>query len=101
MNDKELVDLCLALGVGIPNGEPADYLEIVGWESMYVRDWRVAGALIEKVLDVAKDRKAAWRKIDPQGAWISLTKPISIPREIIEVCCESLFEDLDSAGRAT
>ena len=93
MNDKELADKVVALGVGEFTGEwycaPDDYHPLI--VEQFVRDWRVAGALIEKVLDAAKDRKAAWKKIDPQGNWISMTKPISVPRSIIEACCDWLI----------
>ena len=93
MDDKTLADAVVALGAdqcgneyrwldaGVVDAYPAP---------KFVRDWRVCGALMEKVLDGAKDRKAAWKSVDPQGAWISLTKPANLPRTIIEKCVEAL-----------
>lgn len=93
MDDKTLAEKVVALGVGLEQSMFTDdytYHGIGVTADKAVRDWRVAGALMEKVLDGAKDRKAAWKSIDPQGAWINLTKPASLPRTIIEKCVEAL-----------
>jgi len=99
MTDKELADSIVALGVGESTlgdkGELYRYDDRELWSyddaaEIFVRDPRVAMALIELVLDKTKDRKAAWRSIDPQGGWISMTKPISVPRAISEACVKAL-----------
>ena len=58
MNDKELADKVVALGVYYrrtpdkPNGDPVYVKSEYWWDGLsaraFVRDWRVAGALMEK-----------------------------------------------------
>ena len=89
MNDQDLIHATIEL-----LGWSPSILNQPGYSiDQFLERWDVAGALMEKVLDGARDRKDAWRKIDPQGAWISLTKPISVPRAIIEACVEALTND--------
>ncbi len=95
MNDKELADRIVAVGVGYL--APVDLYGIPlaaserATAKRFVRDWRVAGALMERVMDATKDRNKAWAMINPQGAWISwMVQPISLPRAIIEACVSAL-----------
>ncbi len=57
---------------------------------VFVNDWRVTGAMVEKVLDAVVDRRAAWERINPQGGWSWLTKPIRTARTITEGCVKEL-----------
>ena len=98
MNDEELAEAVVALGVGctrfehsldptrykIPNSHT--HLSPEG----FVRDWRVAGALLERceVIAAAKSGNSSfvsdsWNFIWPNGNE-------SLPRAIIEACVEAL-----------
>ena len=102
MNDKELADAVVALEVGESTlGDRGELYRYDGSEfswsfddvaETFVRDWRVAGALIERALNATECRRAVWRDIDPQGDWIGLTKPISVSRAIIEACVSALSD---------
>jgi len=108
MNDKELADRVVELGVGehnqyrvddddsffIPNTLPSKSAVD------FVRDWRVAGALMEKaeavylealVQDCLESVGSAWQAQTSINAmpteWID---SISAPRAIIEACVEAL-----------
>ena len=108
MNDKELADRIVALGVGT-----AILDDMYGWrykapgsheeiEAIYfVRDWRVAGAMMEKVDSVYLEALVAPMNLpDSWQAQASMdampTKWIvhqsSGPRAINEVCVEALDE---------
>ena len=89
MNDKELADRIVALWVGdyhIDN--MPDYLYSLDntpfSAEQFVRDWRVAGAMMEKVCE------------DGETAWIDLVEnrlnpwQESLPRAINEACVEAL-----------
>jgi hypothetical protein len=99
MNDKELADKVVALGVGLANGYAPTVLldehSLPMDKSEFVRDWRVAGALMEKCVDfdIFKDSRGLWD--------VTITKPSdrelfknaendSLPRSIIEACVEAL-----------
>jgi len=54
MIDKELADKVIALGIGKRPGSGLDdfvYFKGMGREDHFVRDWRVAGALMERWAD--------------------------------------------------
>ena len=90
MNDKELADAVVALGVGRkPDCAHPDFeLWYLGLQSFeadeFVRDWRVAGASLEaaKHPDYIMDR--AFEKTG------SLIPEESLPRAITEACVEAL-----------
>ena len=88
MNDRELADKIVALGVGESvsslfflsgaHNEPVD-------AEFFVRDWRVAGALMEKCIE----QKIHLVPI-MKSATVRLVKIGSLPRAIIEACVEAL-----------
>lgn len=115
MNDEELADAVVALGVGdsdhdsgiseydapIPGDTPLTADE-------FVRDWRVAGALMEKCLVSRVDLELHLQSnyFEAPGFWIkgivmdlSDTREResdgreSLPRAIIEACVEALTDD--------
>lgn len=108
MNDKELADAVVALGDmnilrdGDERGgpyyvsffDPAD-------AKMAVRDWRVAGALMEKCTDLHYDTISTWNSkpsLTTIIAWanggVDSSEEVevneSLPRAIIEACVEAL-----------
>ena len=116
MNDKELADRVVALGVGkanqiYPDGigkfyqvdVDADWQTSVN-ESKFVRDWRVAGAMMERCRNI----HIYWDDIDfsvvahgpfvtgkttGKGEVDALSKNFyPLPRAIIEACCEALYD---------
>ena len=105
MNDKELADAVVALGVGNYNGTTM-YFYGRSFDAIpeFVRDWRVAGALMEKaqskpdylqfILDKSKISSQAahrvWAYEDLDGGSISHARNESLPRAIAEACCEAL-----------
>ena len=119
MNDKELADRVVELGVGqygstvgfelyYPPQKAEAGILITGCQSdEFVRDWRVAGALMEKVTnkphwwEVLCDRKMrievthrVWlmpanSRYDDDCVTIHARNE-SLPRAIIEACCEAL-----------
>ena len=118
MNAKELADTVVALGVGrqgtaisadgvgfyyTPTDENTHEEEGL-YSKLFVRDWRVAGALMEKVeakgYDFVADVQAGKQAIIRTGRWsgercsTENTKGIgtdeSLPRAIIEACVEAL-----------
>ena len=81
MNDKELADRVVALGVGSAGDGDVYWLDPDGsdpqsmWPNDFVRDWRVAGALMEKM-----------DPVDLQQ-YFTHTYMLKIkPRAIIEAC---------------
>ena len=110
MNDKDLADTVVAKGVGFAVTDIHYALHNtnrVGIEMLpddFVRDWRVAGALMEKVeakgYDFVADVQAGKQAIIRTGRWsgercsTENTKGIgtdeSLPRAIIEACVEAL-----------
>ena len=96
ITDKELADKVVALGVGYPPDTPdgcwtieAETAIAHGWQYMdtdqFVRDWRVAGALMEKIPLAAGENPLL---IVLARAIISGIEPLS--RAIIEACVEAL-----------
>ena len=109
MNDKELADRVVAFGVGkanqiYPDGigkfyqvdVDADWQTSVN-ESKFVRDWRVAGALMERCLSLDYDQAdeehtvSVWTAASFTGPSATIGNE-SLPRAIIEACCEALCE---------
>jgi hypothetical protein len=122
MNDKELADRVVALGVGERRQATTDihnipihgmyHYEIDGakWpndlmlEDELVRDWRVAGALMEKAIKDTGLSPSQWfcphtnEKLfgvmfeDSHGRSLENAMNGSLPRAIIEACVEALSE---------
>ena len=88
MNDKELADKVVALGV---KRFPALFGHYQPHDHDFVRDWRVAGALMEKVgrIEIRQEHDGTW-SVDILWAKVSCTYNESLPRAIIEACCEAL-----------
>jgi len=108
MNDKELADRVVELGVAKRFPDEKEWwiysLNDIGPNGQiarqFVRDWRVAGALMEKaeavylealVQDCLESVGSAWQAQTSINAmpteWID---SISAPRAIIEACVEAL-----------
>jgi len=95
--DEQLCDALVEAGIGelagtvkfpyyLPPQDP--FIPISA--KRFCRDWRVAGACLERMLDGCRDRREAWRLADPQGNWSNMVKPKSLPRAIIVAFVESL-----------
>ncbi len=98
MTDKELADKIVALGVGEgPNNYVAYSLNeaLRNWQppNYFVRDWRVAGALMEKVDSTYPEKLIddSWQVQASMDAtpteWITNE---SLPRAINEACVEAI-----------
>ena len=98
MNDKELADAVVALGVGcngqVPGGYYFDHGRCyLGMSDRFVRDWRVAGALMEEVDSCYPEKliNESWQVQASMDAmpteWIQNE---SLPRAIIEACVVAL-----------
>jgi len=108
MNDKELADRVVALGVGIRNSHPAHGSQLkaaytYSWDleaKDFVRDWRVSGALMERCLSLDYDQAnsehtvSVWTSASFTGPWATVCNE-SLPRAIIEACVEALQEHRD------
>lgn len=106
MSDQELADKIVALGVGWiqhhPN-LPSTQVYRLGtyWDSAdgFVRDWRVAGALSERVdgVEYARLTDGRWQCLicPPNGTFMkdSFAENESLPRAISEACVEALDEN--------
>ena len=91
MNDNELADRIVALGVGSridmepPHSGHAYHIEstptdwLILSDEFFVRDWRVAGALLEKVYDAYATLREVVEPYDGGD-----------PRAISEACVEAL-----------
>ena len=109
MNDKELADRVVALGVGAVLDDGITYLLVSddgGYAfnpvTTFVRDWRVAGALMERAVKQdlwfnlfqdAHDQKRCVIDLmyGPDNKEITdMASDRSLPRAIIEACCEAL-----------
>lgn len=115
MTDQELADKIIELGVGkvyrAINGdayEPPNPFRVLGADvrcypaKQFVRDWRVAGAMMEKwsvndlrELEIGIDEKGLHYCTcihTPVKNWetASWSANESLPRAIIEACCEAL-----------
>ena len=98
MSDRELADRVVALGVGKKLDEL--YYSWGQQSDKFVRDWRVAGALMEKVPEgfliwQQKYPDLAGMKVQPVWVVEGQTDNIdarndSLPRAIIEACCDAL-----------
>ena len=110
MNDKELADRVVALGVADPPFHVpafgANYsfnTEAFSAERL-VRDWRVAGALMEKceLITVVAERGPLYIATasfpDHQGKQCDSAS--SMPRAIIEACVEALTQAMTRAPQA-
>jgi hypothetical protein len=104
-SDRELADRIVALGVGASDadGEPY-YYNVRGylyniaddriWAYGFVRDWRVAGAMMEKCVDqaiVINDHSHATHSTYTCLVHKSLARNESLPRAICEACVEALM----------
>jgi hypothetical protein len=101
VNDKELADKVVALGVGTLSADNKSYWLPCGnlyvtSAYKFVRDWRVAGALMEKalngerLLNIAHDKTVfIFTGLEPPADYIEVQSE-SLPRAIIEACVEAL-----------
>jgi len=104
MNDKELADRIVALGVGEVGAKHriGAYGIFDGWEWSwnmeyhFVRDWRVSGALMERC-DAGEVLIWQQKYTKATDVWIVETeiqdadaRNESLPRAIIEACVEAL-----------
>ena len=110
--DQELANRIVAAGVGVRDAfRPYMYslgpFEGVRYEAdKFVRDWRVAGAMLELIagkpnwLDIALDRKCRSEPDNVARCWISTKAELeddetyhardeSMPRAINEACCDA------------
>ena len=94
MSDKELAERVVALGAG--KKIDSIYYSWGQQAGKFVRDWRVAGALMEKCLSVefitvrrTGERSAVARAGGPTSDAVDL----SLPRAICEACVEALEQD--------
>ena len=101
MNDKQLADAVVALGVGgyLGEGKFAGGYCVKGMsrhlaDREFVRDWRVAGALVEQIIELHYVRcdGAIYVVIDDKSRYFETE---SLPRAIIEACVMALREDDD------
>lgn len=94
MTDKELADKVIALGVGNNTHDLYAFgaYHVIGCTfTDFVRDWQVAGALMEKCDDVEIGSLSgdSWAVIcNDQSSTQAWNK--SLPRAIIEACVEAL-----------
>ena len=101
MNKKRLADRIVALGVGLRNPDEKDWF-VYGIPSLFpattakhfVRDWRVAGALMEKVptIELAQlVNSQGWAaQAANEDCLYTEVRNESAPRAIIEACVEAL-----------
>ena len=110
MTDTELANKVVALGVGelassFPISSDTLY-RLMPYDSQgaeqFVRDWRVAGALMEKRLKMKPEGDLYTGWCTEKGYWVvnddySNESPIltgeSLPRAIIEACVEALSNE--------
>ena len=111
MNDKELADAIVALGVGYKrkrdlwNGAaaycPDSNSDIAGPVYAFVRDWRVAGALMEMgqahFIEKLNDTMWAVRSDKPygEGKTRDWYENESLPRAICEACVATLKSETE------
>ena len=95
MTDRELAEKIVAFGVGSSSG---DLYSLDGFsydsqkEQGFVRDWRVAGAMIEKCLDEGFVFDIG-QKVRILSTEIAISISESLPRAINEACVEALSTD--------
>ena len=110
MNDKELADRIVALGVGDwMENKDGRWYRIRDWgdysqPELFTSDWRVAGAMMEKVInkdnredngnyDIQTHHESGkyWTMIDSNHGWANEgVQNESLPRAINEACVEAL-----------
>jgi hypothetical protein len=98
MNDQELAKSIEALGIG----RPTEYITPQGddgwWEELndydFVRDWRVAGALMEKMTRVCE-----WYEM--AGLWkVRIDDSISVRNESLpRAICEAIVRESLERGK--
>lgn len=95
MNDKELADKIVALGIGYQNPHPQS-CDGVGFytidddgmcANLFVRDWRVVGAMLERHREI---RYGGLEALFALSAIDFIAKDDSLPRAINEACVEAL-----------
>ena len=96
MSDQELADKVVALGVGnliaVGNYQIGETTGL--YADQFVRDWRVAGALMEKCLSVefiTVSRTREYSAVARTGKTADAINE-SLPRAINEACVEALDE---------
>ncbi len=109
MNDKELADRVVSLHVACRS--PSDFYYLVDQSSRsniaeyFVRDWRVAGALMEKckadmrgpvTIYVSTPASQDFHVRAFDGLRGHEAESDSLPRAIIEACCEALAAKEDT-----
>ena len=108
MNDKKLADKVVALGVGGQDKYPLSmdgvgFYQTPGDESdglcaeLFVRDWRVAGALMEKcqkmyVEYIGEPEQTVYVRAENNRTW-DWPAGENLPRLIIEACVEALSDE--------
>ena len=100
MNDRELADKVVALELDGLHGRYAHKAGNREWFTYardmeakeFVRDWRVAGALMEKCSGINTVRRdGQWKSYAVKNYGVASTaSDDSMPRAIIEACCEAL-----------
>jgi len=111
MTDQELADKVASLNIGEPYLLPgSDNPVDCQTAEQYVCDWRVAGALIEKVLAEQPQKldtvmvsyhpviacfeaSVAFGATNPYGTYLDRSDKESAPRAIIEACVAALSDD--------
>ena len=100
MNDKELADAVVALGVITRDAFRHNMYSLQSTDGQFVgvryeakeivRDWRVAGALMEKMStsDICHSIGADRWNVDDDYEWLQ------DPRAVIEACVEALLQNL-------
>ena len=96
MNDKELADKCVALGVLTTYDTEFYRFPAEGWcdeARIVVRDWQVAGAMMEKCQKVyaeyiGEPEQAVYARAENNRTW-EWVHEASLPRAIIEACVEA------------
>ena len=101
MNDKKLADKVVALGVGGMFGDGA-YFSFENsianddqWviAELFVRDWRVAGALMEKVDKFCAGTCKECILVSVNNNETMEFETESLPRAITEACVEALSDE--------
>jgi hypothetical protein len=87
LNDKELADAVVAHGVGKYDGPEYYYLMSLQDAYEFVRDWRVAGALMEKCSKLPDYTRN--KLVDAIGCALVYSRECT-SRAIIEACVEAL-----------
>ena len=88
--DIELADRIVASGVGVKDAFRSSMYSLGLFEGVryeaeeFVRDWRVAGAMMEKLMF----EKGIWLDIEPDGC--AYRESGDLPRAINEACAEAL-----------